>query len=361
VRTLVISDLHIGSRLGRDVLRHPEALAGLLDALDGVDRLVLLGDVVELAEGGARQAMAVAEPILRAVGARMGAEREIVVVPGNHDVWLARRWLRAQGPALTVDAVVPHDASRALEAVTTWLAPARVEVRAPGVWLSPRVYATHGHYLDRHLRPEFAWGFKRRHVRRGADAVVGPADYERRRPGRGARVTVEGRLTRILPRPLASLVEDAAELLRAATMPDPRRLQSHRIAPLTRILLGAQMQRASIPALLHAIARIGVEPEWVVFGHVHRNGPRAGDDPALWSGRVGADLRPRVANTGSWIYEPLLLHRGTPPHPYWPGGAILIDDDGDPQAVGLLDDVDAGALFARGGRLWWPRRARGSV
>jgi hypothetical protein len=33
------------------------------------------------------------------------------------------------------------------------------------------------------------------------------------------------------------------------------------------------------------------------------------------------------------------LHRVTPPHPYWPGGAILVEDDGDPQAIGLLDSV----------------------
>ena len=53
VRTLVISDLHLGSRLGRDVLRHPEPLAALLRALEDVDRLVLLGDTVELLEGRA--------------------------------------------------------------------------------------------------------------------------------------------------------------------------------------------------------------------------------------------------------------------------------------------------------------------
>jgi UDP-2,3-diacylglucosamine pyrophosphatase LpxH len=349
VRTLVISDLHLGSRLGRDVLRHREALTKLLDALADVDRLVLLGDTVELAEGRPRTAMAVAEPVMRALGARMGDEREIVVVPGNHDIGLARRWLRAQGAALIEDALVPHDASPALAALTSWLAPARVSVRAPGLWLSPRIWATHGHYLDRHLRPEFAWGVRRRHVRRGADEVVGPAGYERRRRARDSRVGVEARLTRTLPRPLASLVEDAAELLRAATMPDPRRLQTHRIAPVTRVVLGAQMQRASIPALLHAVARVGIDPEWVVFGHVHRNGPRDGDDPALWAGDGG---HPRVANTGSWTYEPLLLHRGTPPHPYWPGGAVVVKDDDDPQAIGLLDDVDAGALFARDGRLW---------
>ncbi|MGH2823882.1 MAG: hypothetical protein ACRDLY_12855, partial [Thermoleophilaceae bacterium] len=82
MRTLVVSDLHLGSRLAHDVLRRGVALEALLGALDGVDRLVLLGDVVELLEGRPRQAMAVAEPVLRALGARLGAGREVIVVPG---------------------------------------------------------------------------------------------------------------------------------------------------------------------------------------------------------------------------------------------------------------------------------------
>ena len=57
-RTLVISDLHLGGRLDRDVLRRPEALDALLEALDGVERLVLLGDVVELLERRPRDALA---------------------------------------------------------------------------------------------------------------------------------------------------------------------------------------------------------------------------------------------------------------------------------------------------------------
>jgi UDP-2,3-diacylglucosamine pyrophosphatase LpxH len=345
VRTLVISDLHLGSRLGRDVLRHPEALAVLLRALDDIDRLVLLGDTVELAEGRPRQALVAAEPVLRAIGARMGAERTIVLVPGNHDRALARAWARAQGDALTPDALVPPRSTALLQEVTGWLAPAQVEVRTPGVWLNDHVWATHGHHLDRHLAPESAWGLRRAHVRRArrADppAVVGPAAYEHaRRP----RTTAESRLIRSLPRPLATVLEDLAELLRAATIPSPRKLQPHRIAPLTRILLSLQMQRASIPALAHAVARIGVDADWVVFGHVHRSGPRDGDDPGTWAAPAG---RPRIANTGSWVYEPLLLHRGRPPHPYWPGGAIVLEDDGDPQAIGLLDGIDVTALFAR--------------
>ncbi|HEY6758183.1 MAG TPA: metallophosphoesterase [Baekduia sp.] len=348
MRTLVISDLHLGSRLGRDVLRHPEALGVLLAALDDVDRLVLLGDVVELSEGRPMQALAVAEPVLRAIGRRMGPERPIVLVPGNHDRALARSWARAQGAALAPDAVVPNAATALLAEVTSWLAPAPVEVRTPGVWLTPRIWAHHGHYLDRHLLPESAWGLRRAHVREanGRPAVVGPAAYERsRRPRTGA----ESRLTRALPRPLATALEDAAELLRAATMPSPRALQPHRIAPLTRILLGRQMQRASIPALAHAAARVGVDPDWVIFGHVHRSGPHASDDAALWAGPGG---RPRIANTGSWIYEPLVLHRGGPPHPYWPGGAILIADDAaDPVAIGLLDDLDIATLHRSRPRL----------
>jgi DNA repair exonuclease SbcCD nuclease subunit len=136
VRTLVVSDLHLGARLRRDVLRHPEALEALHDAIDGVERLVLLGDVVELLEGRPARAMEVAEPVLRAVGARLGDGREVILVPGNHDAALVRSWSRAQGASLAIDAPVPLDATRLLARVTSWLAPAAVRVHYPGVWLS---------------------------------------------------------------------------------------------------------------------------------------------------------------------------------------------------------------------------------
>ncbi len=52
----------------------------------------------------------------------------------------------------------PGDASRALDRLLSWLAPARTRVSYPGVWLGERVWATHGHYLDHHLIPESAFG-----------------------------------------------------------------------------------------------------------------------------------------------------------------------------------------------------------
>jgi predicted phosphodiesterase len=342
VRTLVISDLHLGSRLGRDVLRHPEAVEALVAALDGIDRLVLLGDVVELIEARRGEALRRAESVLAAIGKRMGPDREVVMVTGNHDAELVTPWVRAMGSALGVDARVPHDATEALARVTGALAPARVRVHTPGVWLTERVWATHGHYLDRHLLPETAFGLARGLLGGLPRDGALPIDYED--AGGPSLTRVEGRLTQ-LPRPLARLADELEEAVRAATMADlVRWLQGHRLAPLSRLLLGTQMQRAAIPALARVVHRLGIDAEWVIFGHVHRSGPHADDDPALWAGPGG---RPRLANTGSWVYEPLLLHRGTPPHPYWPGGAILLDDDGDPRPVGLLDGLDVPALHRR--------------
>ena len=101
------------------------------------------------------------------------------------------------------------------------------------------------------------------------------------------------------------------------------------------------MRRASIPALSRVVHRLGVDADWVLFGHVHRCGPLPGDDAGAWLGPGG---RPRVVNTGSWGYEPLLVHHVAAPHPYWPGGAIVLEDGADPRAIGLLDDLDASDL-----------------
>jgi hypothetical protein len=340
MRTLVLSDFHLGDRLQRAVLRKPAALEALLDSLAGVDRLVLLGDVVELLEGRPDRAMPAAEPILRAIGARLGAEAEVIVVPGNHDGDLIAPWLRTNGVAPTLAGRVPRDATPLLADLVAWLGPADVQVRYPGVWLGDRVWATHGHYLDRHLLPEVAFGIARGLLGRLPRDGARPVDYER--AGGPSLTLVEARLTRRLPHPLAALIDDLAELLRAATMPRvPRSLLPRRLSPFTAGVLGAQMRRASIPALGRVVHRLGVDADWVLFGHVHRVGPLAGDDPLDW---VGPGGRPRIANSGSWVYEPLLVHHTTPPHPYWPGGGIVLEDGSDPRPVGLLDHLDASAL-----------------
>ena len=141
-----------------------------------------------------------------------------------------------------------------------------------------------------------------------------PVDYEL--AGGPSITRVEAWLTRWLPRPLATLVEDLTELLRAATMPRvPKRLLHRRMAPLLAAVLGMQMPREH-PGVARVVYSLGVDADWVLFGHVHRLGPLGSDIESRWQGLAG---RPRIANTGSWVYEPLLLHRAAPDHPYWPG------------------------------------------
>jgi predicted phosphodiesterase len=323
-----------------------------LDRLGKVDRLVLLGDVVELYGRGRPRAMAVAEPVLRALGRRLGADREVILVPGNHDRALVRPWLRGVGQRLTVDSLVPLHASPELATVTSWLAPATVTVRYPGVWLSSRVWATHGHYLNRHLLPISSVGIKRGWLGRPPHEAARPFDYER--SGRSSLAASPQTLSRwaagaphvlgqVLPGPLSAVADRLGAFARAATMPRvARHLLRPELAPLNASLLTVQMTRASLPALVQVVERLGVDADWVVFGHVHRLGPLADDEGAQWEGLGG---KPRMINAGSWLYEPLLVSRASPPHPYWPGGAVYIEDGQPPEARGLLDELPASALL----------------
>jgi len=326
VRTLLISDLHLGIGRRHAVLECPRPRERLLAALEGIDRLVLLGDTIELLEGDRARSLEVAGPLLRALGERV---EEIVLVPGNHDRPLISRWLRTRRAPLQIDTAVPLEATPVLARVSGWLARAAVSVRYPGVWLGAGVWATHGHYLDRHLLPYSSWGMTRGLLWRPTDERARPEQYER-----SPRGSARGRRPAWAHLPL--------ELARAATMPAARRhLLRPEMAPLTGSVLGFQMRRASLPALGRVVDRLGVEADTVIFGHVHRLGPLAGDDPAQWRGPAGS---PDLYNTGSWIYEPLLLHGACAPHPYWPGGAVLLDDGQPPRAIGLLDDLTAAEL-----------------
>jgi hypothetical protein len=260
----------------------------------------------------------------------------VIIVAGNHDRPLVRPALRAPGVELTPATELAPGTSEVLAHVVSCLAPATVRVYYPGVWLSDRIWATHGHYLDQHLIPESAVGVTRSLLGRAPRNPATPMEYERRQ-----RPSLRG-TSRWLPRPLAVLVDEAAEMARSSTMPRvSRTLLNRRISPVTSAALGAQMRRASIPAIVQVAHRLGVDADAIIFGHVHRLGPLDGDDVPRWSGRGGS---PRVFNTGSWLYEPKLIHHATPPHPYWPGGAVLIDDGGEPRALGLLDELTPAQL-----------------
>jgi hypothetical protein len=333
VRTLVISDLHLGSRLQRDVLRRPVALHRLCEALADADRLVLLGDTIEMLEGRPRAALEDAEPVLRAMGEALGKDGEVVLLPGNHDHGLVRPWLREQranGKALGLADRVPLRSNPDLGAIARALKPARVQVRYPGVWLEDGVWAHHGHYLDRHL------------VRQPSVPVLDatPEDYER---AVGTSIAAVGALMAAsLPPVIGEPVDRLAGLVRlmgVAALPIAASLPgAPLLAPLSAGALGFQFRRVGLPAMASVMARLGVEAEHVLFGHLHRAGPQTGDDVLSWRYHDT-----QLWNTGCWVYEPLLLAGGSPPHPYWPGSCLVVED-GSVQSLGLLDDVDPRSL-----------------
>jgi 3',5'-cyclic AMP phosphodiesterase CpdA len=66
VRTLVISDLHLGKPA--DLLRRAELREPLLEAVRGVDRLVILGDGLELRDLPQRDLLGVAGDVYADLG-----------------------------------------------------------------------------------------------------------------------------------------------------------------------------------------------------------------------------------------------------------------------------------------------------
>ncbi len=88
MRTAIVSDLHLGSAFGEDVARDESVRRPLIEEVTGADRLVLLGDVLELREKPLAATLSSARPFFEELGAAM-AGRPIVLVPGNHDHRLA--------------------------------------------------------------------------------------------------------------------------------------------------------------------------------------------------------------------------------------------------------------------------------
>lgn len=156
MRTLVISDLHLGSASRSDLLRSPALRATLIDALRDVDRLVLLGDVLELRHGPSANALRAAGPVLQDLGAAM-AGKQIVLLAGNHDHALVERWLERRSedlecpPLERTQTFSAEEASPLAESLARWAGPAEVTVAYPGLAIRDDVYAIHGHYLDCHL------------------------------------------------------------------------------------------------------------------------------------------------------------------------------------------------------------------
>jgi hypothetical protein len=339
-----------------DVLRRAEVRAILLEALEGVDRLVLLGDVLELRHGPRRDALAGARSFFEDLGLAF-AEREVVVLAGNHDhalvePWLARRGELPEAQPLAVEQRFPaEESSPMLATLAQWAAPARVTGAYPGIWLRPDVYATHGHYLDCHLTiptmERLGIGAMARILRRPVAGFSGPDDYE------AVMGPVFAWIDAVAQQARTSGAFNGASTVRAwrALGGGGRSTANLRtralagafplaIAALNRTGLGAfnadisspELRRAGLRAMGEAVTRLGLGDAHVIFGHTHRAGPLPGDDLSEWVTPAGA----RLMNSGCWTYDSYFLTSRPGESPYWPGGCVVVDDEGPPAPPTLL-------------------------
>jgi hypothetical protein len=344
----------------------------LFEALRDVDRLVLLGDVLELRHGPRREALAGARTFLAELGEAF-AGREIVVVAGNHDHALVEPWLERRreldvpGPLGLEQRFEPADASPALARIAEWAAPARLTVAYPGVWLRPDVYATHGHYLDCHITvptmERLGIGAVARMQRRGEGSLRSAEDYE------AITAPVFAWIDAMAQQAPTGATLNGSSTVRAwralggdANHRPARRLTALRnralagafplaIAALNRTGLGSfradisgpELRRAGLRAMGEVAENLGLGDAYVLFGHTHRCGPLAHDDPAEWRSRSGA----RLINSGCWTFDGYFLHGQSARNPYWPGGAVLVEDDDPPtppQLLRLLENREAEEL-----------------
>jgi hypothetical protein len=342
------------------VLRDRRRRAPLLAALAGCDRLVLLGDVLELRHGPLHEALAAAREPLGEIGAALGPEAEVVLLAGNHDHYLVHPWSqrRAAGgppPALAPETPVGWVRGDPLEALATMLAPTRVRAAYPGVWLRPDVWAMHGHYLDVHMTvpsiERLGAGVMRRIVTapgRGSRHPAAAEDYEAiltpiyawlhavaqgAVPGRGSGLqggSVRG-WRALTERSGRRGVRDRA--IAAAWPVVIAALNRAGLGPLRAEVSGPALRRSGLRSMAAVCAALGVSADYVIFGHTHRAGPLGGDVPAEWVTARGG----RLINSGCWVHEPAFMGADPSQSPYRTGFCVVVEDDGPPRLVNLLD------------------------
>jgi hypothetical protein len=361
--TALVSDLHVGTRLGADVARRPEVRERLAAALRDADEVVFLGDLVELRERPVGAVLELARIVLGDLAEPLAGKR-VTLVGGNHDHRLVEpcvEQLRAEGVELGTDWSGDASESPIAAELAAALPDSEVRLAYPGLWIRDDVYALHGHYLDMHMvvpRLEAVLGrmMARRMLGREIQFAVA-GDYERaigplyalsynlaQGGGEDGGGRAAGRLSNLSRDVWArahakdgSSAVGAFLLGRVAIPAGVAALNLAGLGPFSADMSGEGLRRAGLAGLAQAIENLGVETEHVIFGHTHRHGPLPGEeDQPEWHTPGGT----RLWNTGSWFLESVLVGEHRSESPYWPGGVVYVHDSGPPEPVNVLRELD---------------------
>ena len=373
VRSLVISDSHLGAWTGDDLLAYAWAREALRPELERAGEVVLLGDFVDLLFATTEHAFERADGLVELLAQTLSGKR-LVWLAGNHDHHILVRRLEAL-IELRIATGKPDDelpetwrASFFFEAFLRRRLPDTViEIAYPNYRVG-EVMLSHGHYLDGEVRGAvpnrlLQGGFWK--IAGGRTATPTVEDYEaalvpltellfvEAQLPKGAaaeqRIQAElrrlGRFAQIVAAPgreLERLGRSLVRLVRGESQHQPPAADY----VLARVIAPGASALPSVRAYAQVCRNLGWDQNarWFVLAHTHQ--PL--DGVGLNGTRVGA----RFWNTGSWIYEPptgstadylaYLDHN-------WPGSAVVIDTDergGEPQLLELLA-ADRTALRSR--------------
>jgi hypothetical protein len=358
VNTAVVSDLHLGALGGADLARRPQAFERLAGALAPADRVILLGDAVELRERPLAALLEVVRPFFERLGEAVTGKR-VVIVPGNHDHALAEPWLaraRLEGRALGAENEWPvggGDDDGPAGRIASWMPRAEVTLAYPGLRLRPDTYATHGHYLDLHLTvprlESIAASAMGRVTGRGTtcgsaddyEAVLAPLYGFYAGLAQGASSAALERGAGMSRSVWSSATGDGLVgrvLLGRITIPAAvAALNRLKLGPFNPHLSGEELRRAGLLAMARVVETVAPDASYVLFGHTHRPGPLAGDEEAEWTTLSGA----RLWNSGSWYLETAFVADTDERNPYWPGTLAWLGPDGPPRLENVLDGYAA--------------------
>jgi Calcineurin-like phosphoesterase len=389
VRSLIISDTHFGAWTGDDLLRHGWVRERLAPHLDGIDELVLLGDLFDFLFATVPDAFAAADPFFDLIAQKMAGKR-VVWLAGNHDRHIMARELEdlteleiATGEPPETLGPTLRQRNYFMRFLERRLPDCETRIEYPTYWVGD-VLCCHGHYLDAHVQGSLANRMFTRGLRR-----VGGVKTHGRRLNIDDYEAATGPLTELLytvaqlpsgtaaQESLLDEVQRISKIVRVVSSPgrEARRLArdvTDRARSLVRPGAGGLEAAASEPVetaaeastslarvvgtdepverSLHAYAQVAANLGWCsqtdkfVFAHTHQPLRAVSTQPLEpVEGQPVGDVR--FWNTGCWIYEPTLGSLESYERYMrmaWPGTAVLIDSERDqPELLGVLADLCA--------------------
>ncbi len=388
--TAIISDLHLGAAHGDDLLRYPFFCDLLREQLDGVDHIVLLGDILDLRFQRLEDALVLSTPFLAMLGdvLREARHPRVTYIAGNHDHHYAVRLLESEqeraidtGQSFSLgQAVAPPDffLSRQLARIIGQAVDIRFVYFYDVLESSTGpILLTHGHYLDLHLgaAPARLLSLVQASIASAGQSAteLSPDLYEAilrpqyellywigQTPGGGQMQSrIYERLRGGAP-PSTPLRQFRRAALRGAANVGGRVGVALAETLANRLVKGgisltSPAREAQAEAAIHAFSLSMEELEpflpsgmrYAIFGHTHRPGPLEDIDTLdRWSIKLHGQ-ETIVMNSGSWLYDGGKARRLDYRPQRWPGTFILVPDQGPPRLVEVLAHLSRDELEAQ--------------